>query len=75
MKENLLRLKTILEERERVYNKAVKDYEYYKKNPPGTMDGAIIALERTVAALFSSHTDLTEGYRQYIAALEKELGI
>lgn len=75
MKENLLRLKTILEERERVFNKTVKDYEDNKKNPPGTTDGAIVALEKSVANLFSSHGDLVESYRQYAAALEKEVGI
>lgn len=72
MKENLLRLKTILEERERVFNKVVKEYENYKKNPPATTDGAIVALEYSVAGLFGSHTELVEAYRQYIAALESE---
>ncbi|MBI4333485.1 MAG: hypothetical protein HY673_19645 [Chloroflexi bacterium] len=74
MKENLLRLKTILEERERVFNKVVKEYENYKKNPPGSTDSAVTALELTVAALFNSHTDLVEGFRAYIGALEKEAG-
>lgn len=74
MKENLLRLKTIMEERERVYGKVVKDYDNYKKNPPGSTDGALTALEYTVASLFNSHTDLADSYRQYIAALEKETG-
>lgn len=75
MKENLLRFKTILEERERVFNKVVKDYENYKKNPPGSTDSAITALELTVAALFNSHADLMEAYRGYIALLEKETGV
>ena len=74
MKENLLRLKTILEERERVFSKVVKEYELYKKSPPGTMDGAFVAMENNVAALFISHSDLVEAYRQYMSALEKELG-
>lgn len=75
MKENLLRLKTILEERERVFGKVVKEYENYKKSPPGTMDGAFVAMENSVAALFSSHADLADAYRQYMVALEKELGM
>ncbi len=74
MKENLLRLKTILEERERVFDKVVKEYQNYKKNPPGSTDSALTALEFTVAALFNSQADLVESYRQYIGALEKEAG-
>ncbi|MDP2719585.1 MAG: hypothetical protein U1D67_02500 [Dehalococcoidia bacterium] len=75
MKENLLRLKTIMEERERVFNKVAKDYDYNRKNPPPTMDGAIVGMEKSVAALFNSHTELVEAYREYITALEKESGI
>ena len=74
MKEDLIRLKTILEERERVYSKAVQDYENYKRNPPSTPDGNIVALQGNVATLFSSISDLTAGYREYIAALEQESG-
>jgi len=75
MKENLLRLKTILEERERVFSKVVKEYENNKKNPPGSVDGAFVAMEKSVASLFSSHADLVDAYRQYMAVLEKELGV
>ncbi|MDP2663318.1 MAG: hypothetical protein Q8R28_21590 [Dehalococcoidia bacterium] len=70
MDENLVRLRTVLEERERVYRKVEQDYENYKRNPPGTPDGNVVALESSVHGLFSSVADLTEGYRAYIAALE-----
>jgi hypothetical protein len=70
MDEQLVRLKTILDERERVYRKAGMDYEHYKRNPPGTPDGNVVALEGCVQALFSAVTDLTEGYKSYIQALE-----
>jgi hypothetical protein len=71
MKENLIRLKTIIEERERVYNKAIQDYEHYKRNPPGTPDGNVVALKGNVAALFAATSDLVTGYREYMAALEQ----
>lgn len=73
MDENLVRLKTVLDERERVYRKVVQDYEHYKRNPPGTPDGNVVALEGSVHALFSAVTDLMEGYKAYIAALEERL--
>ncbi len=75
MKESLIRLKTILEERERVYNKAIQDYEHYKRNPPSTPDGNIVALKGNVAALFDTASNLAAGYHEYTAALEQELGI
>ncbi|MBI2957988.1 MAG: hypothetical protein HYY32_04005 [Chloroflexi bacterium] len=72
MDDRLVRLKTVLEERERVYRKVVADYERYKRNPPGTPDAYIVALEGSVQSLFSSVADLTEGYRAYIGALEEK---
>ena len=74
MDEKLVRLKTILEERERVYRKIGQDYEHYKRNPPGTPDGNVVALEGNVQGLFSAVADLMEGYQAYIGALEEQLG-
>lgn len=75
MDERLIRLKTILEERERVYLKIVQEYERYKRNPPGTPDGNIVALETSVQSLFSSVHDLMEGYTTYIKALEEKASV
>lgn len=74
MKENLIRVKAILGERERVWRKVMEDYEHYRKNPPGTPDGNIVALEKSVASLFSAASDLAQGYQEYITALEQEIG-
>ncbi len=70
MDEKLVKLKTILEERERVYLKTVQEYEHYKRNPPGTPDGNIVALETSIQGLFNDVHDLMDGYKAYIAALE-----
>ena len=75
MKENLIRLKTILEERERVWKKVGQEYEHYKRNPPSTPDANVVALERSVASLFSAVSDLVAGYQDYVATLEEEAGI
>lgn len=74
MKENLIRLKAILGERERVWKKTMDEYEHYKKNPPGSSDGNIVALETSVASLFSAASDLAQGYQDYITTLEQEIG-
>ena len=73
MKENLIRLKATLEERERVWLKAQQDYEHYKRNPPYTPDGNVVALQMSVANLFNSVSELIRGYQEYITALENEL--
>jgi hypothetical protein len=73
MDETLIKLKTVLEERERVYRKIVQDYEHYKRNPPATPDGNVVALQSSVQSLFNSVSDLMDGYREYISALEKAL--
>ena len=75
MKENIVRLKAILEERERMWQKAQQDYEHYKKNPPYTPDGNVVALQMNVANLFNSVSELIKGYQEYIAALENESNI
>jgi len=74
MKENLVRLKSILGERDRVWDKAVQDYQRYKRNPPYTPDGNLVALEKQVETLFDTLGDLVAGYKEYIVALEAELG-
>jgi len=74
MKENLVRLKSILEERERVWGKVVQDYQRYKRNPPYTPDGNLVALETHVQGLFDTLSDMVAGYKAYIAALEAECG-
>ncbi|MDO8472877.1 MAG: hypothetical protein Q7T05_03580 [Dehalococcoidia bacterium] len=73
MDEKLIRLKSVLEERERVYRKVVQDYEHYKRNPPGTPDGNVVALEGSVQTLFGNVADLMDGYNAYISALEEKL--
>ncbi|MBI2854346.1 MAG: hypothetical protein HYX87_05420 [Chloroflexi bacterium] len=73
MDDQLVKLKTVLEERERVYRKVVQDYEHYKRNPPGTPDGNIVALEGSVHSLFSAVQDLMGGYQAYISVLEETL--
>lgn len=75
MNENIVRLKATLEERERVWQKTQNDYQHYKKNPPYTPDGNVVALEMNVANLFSSASELIKGYQEYLAALENELAI
>jgi len=75
MKENLIRLKATLEERERVWQKTQQDYEHYKKNPPYTPDGNVVALQMNVANLFNSVSELIMGYQEYISALENDLTI
>ncbi|GEM_PF-2787071 len=74
MDETLVRLKTVLEERERLYRKVVQDYEHYKRNPPATPDANIVAMEGSVHSLFGSVSDLMEGYKAYIGALEEKQG-
>lgn len=73
MDEKLISLKSVLGERERVYHKALQDYEHYKRNPPGTPDGNVVALEGNVQALFGNVADLMEGFHAYITALEEKL--
>lgn len=73
MKEHLIRLKTVLEERERVWKKVIQEYEHYKRNPPYTPDGNLVGMEKHVASLFSAVNDLAAGYKDYIEALEKEV--
>lgn len=75
MNENLVRLKTVLEERERVWGKVAQDYQHYKRNPPYTPDGNLVALQTHVDTLFEVLSDLVEGYRRYVAALEAELKV
>ncbi|MFC2009496.1 hypothetical protein ACFLT3_01055 [Chloroflexota bacterium] len=75
MKENLIRLKATLEERERVWQKAQQDYEHYKKNPPYTPDGNVVALQMNVDNLFNSVSELIKGYQEYISALDNDLSI
>jgi hypothetical protein len=74
MKENLVRLKSVLGERERVWGKVVQDYQHYKRNPPYTPDGNLVALETHVQGLFDTLNDMVGGYKDYIAALEAECG-
>lgn len=73
MKEHLIRLKTVLDERERVWKKVIQEYEHYKRNPPYTPEGNLVAMETHVASLFSAVNDLAVGYKDYIEALEKEV--
>lgn len=73
MSEKLVKLKAILEERERVFNKVMQDHEHLKRNPPGTPDAYVVAMDVSVQTLFSAMSDLRQGYRAYTAALEEQV--
>jgi hypothetical protein len=59
----------------RSIKKVAREYEDYKGHPPATPDGNIVALQKSIASLFSAVSDLVAGYEDYIRALEEELGI